>query len=60
MEYEACIGFVSFANFHALGLFMAKTHDLREFFSVCHAPGPLPLNANSDSEWGNESFLQQI
>jgi hypothetical protein len=32
------------ADFHVLGLFMAKKHDLSEInFSVCHAPGPLPL-----------------
>jgi hypothetical protein len=30
--------------FNVLGLFMAKKHDLSEQnFSVCHAPGPLPL-----------------
>jgi hypothetical protein len=33
------------ADFHVLGLFMAKKHDLSEIFSVCHAPGPSPLNA---------------
>jgi hypothetical protein len=32
------------ADFHVLGLFMAKKHDLSEKkISVCHAPGPLPL-----------------
>jgi hypothetical protein len=32
------------ADFHVLGLFMAKKHDLSEKkFSVCHAPLPLPL-----------------
>jgi hypothetical protein len=32
------------ANFHVLGLFMAKKHDLSDKkFSVCHAPLPLPL-----------------
>jgi hypothetical protein len=32
------------ADFHVLGLLMAKKHDLSEKkFSVCHAP--LPLNA---------------
>jgi hypothetical protein len=31
------------ADFHVLGLFMAKKHDLSEKkFSVCHAPVPLP------------------
>jgi hypothetical protein len=31
------------ADFHVLGLFMAKKHDLSDnFFSVCHAPLPLP------------------
>jgi hypothetical protein len=34
------------ADFHVLGRFMAKKHDLSEKkISVCHAPGPLPLNA---------------
>jgi hypothetical protein len=33
-----------FADFHVLGLFMAKKHDLGDkIFSVCHAPLPLPL-----------------
>jgi hypothetical protein len=52
MEYEGSFGFVSrkmiffIADFHVLGLFMARKHDLSEiFFSVCHAPLPLPLNA---------------
>jgi hypothetical protein len=52
MEYEGSIGFVSrkmkffIADFHVLGLSMAKKHDLSEKkFSVCHAPLPLPLNA---------------
>jgi hypothetical protein len=32
------------ADFHVLGLFMAKKHDLSDKkFSVCHAPLPLPL-----------------
>jgi hypothetical protein len=36
------------ADFHVLGLFMAKKHDLSEiFYSVCHAPGPLPLPLNA-------------
>jgi hypothetical protein len=50
MEYEGSIGFVSrkrkifIADFHVLGLFMAKKHDLsKKKFSVCYAPGPLPL-----------------
>jgi hypothetical protein len=50
MEYEGSIGFVSrkmkkfIADFHVLGLFMAKKHDLSDkFFSVCPAPLPLPL-----------------
>jgi hypothetical protein len=54
MDYAGSIGFVSrkmkkkIANFHVLGLFMAKKHDLSEqFFSVCHAPGPLPLPLNA-------------
>jgi hypothetical protein len=45
MEYEGSIGFVSrkmkffIADFHVLGLFMAKKHDLSEKkISVCHAP----------------------
>jgi hypothetical protein len=51
MEYEGSIGFVSLifdcrfciADFHVLGLFMVKKHELSEkIFSVCHAPGPLP------------------
>jgi hypothetical protein len=34
------------ADFHVLGLFMAKKHDMSEkIFSVCHAPLPLSLNA---------------
>jgi hypothetical protein len=44
MEYEGSIGFVSrkmkfiFADFHVLGLHMAKKHDLSDkIFSVCHA-----------------------
>jgi hypothetical protein len=47
MEYEGSFGFVSrkmkifIADFHVLGLFMAKKHDLSEkIFSVCHAPLP--------------------
>jgi hypothetical protein len=50
MEYEGSIGLLSrkiiffIAYFHVLGLFIAKKHDLGEKkFSVCHAPGPLPL-----------------
>jgi hypothetical protein len=45
MEYEGSIGFVMrkmkffFADFHVLGLFMAKKHDLSDKkISVCHAP----------------------
>jgi hypothetical protein len=45
MKYEGSIGLVSrkmkkiIADFHVLGLFMAKKHDLREKKnSVCHAP----------------------
>jgi hypothetical protein len=46
MEYEGSIGFVSrkmkkknIADFHVLGLFMAKKHDLGgKIFSVRHAP----------------------
>jgi hypothetical protein len=54
MEYEGSIGFLmrkmkkNIADFHGLGLFMAKKQDLSyNFFSVCHAPVllPLPLNA---------------
>jgi hypothetical protein len=52
MEFEGSIGFVSrkmkffIADFHVLGLYMAKKHDLSQNkISVCHAPGPLPLNA---------------
>jgi hypothetical protein len=44
MEYEGSIGFVPrkmkkiIADFHVLGLFMAKKHDLSEKkMSVCHA-----------------------
>jgi hypothetical protein len=43
MEYEESIGFVMrkmiffIADFHVLGLFMAKKHDLSDTnFSVCH------------------------
>jgi hypothetical protein len=49
MEYEESIGFVmrkiKIVDFHVLGLFrMAKKLDLSDnFFSVCHAPLPLPL-----------------
>jgi hypothetical protein len=51
MEYEGSFGFVStkmkkkiIADFHVLGLFMAKKHDLSEKkFSVRHAPLPLPF-----------------
>jgi hypothetical protein len=50
MEYEGSFGFVSrkmkffIADFHVLGLFMVKKHDLSEKkISVCHAPLPLPL-----------------
>jgi hypothetical protein len=50
MEYEGSIGFVMrkmkffIGEFHVLGLFMAKKHDLSENkFSVCHAPLPSPL-----------------
>jgi hypothetical protein len=50
MEYEGSIGFVmrkikkKIADFHVLGLFMAKKHDLSDKkISACHAP--LPLNA---------------
>jgi hypothetical protein len=52
MEYEGSIGFVMrkmknfIADFHVLGLFMAKKNNLSEKKnSVCHAPLPLPLNA---------------
>jgi hypothetical protein len=32
---------MEYADFHVLGLFMAKKHDLSEKnFSVCHAPLP--------------------
>jgi hypothetical protein len=38
MEYEGII-----ADFHVLGLFMTKKHDLCEKkISVCHAPLPPP------------------
>jgi hypothetical protein len=47
MEYEGSIGFVMrkmiffIADFHVLGLFMAKKHNLSDKkFSVCHAPLP--------------------
>jgi hypothetical protein len=42
MEYEGSIGFVMRnADFHVLGLFMAKKHDLSDKKnSVCHAPLP--------------------
>jgi hypothetical protein len=47
MEYEGCIGFVMkkmkffIADFHVVGLFNAKKHDLSDKkFSVCHAPLP--------------------
>jgi hypothetical protein len=50
MEHEESIGFVMrkmkffIADFHVLGLLMAKKHDLSDkHLSVCHAP--LPLNA---------------
>jgi hypothetical protein len=50
MEYEGSIGFVLrkmkkiIADFHVLGLFIAKKHDLSDtIFSVCHAPLPVPL-----------------
>jgi hypothetical protein len=52
MEYEGSIGFVMrkiknfITDFHVLGLFMAKKHDLsNKKISVCHAPLPLQLNA---------------
>jgi hypothetical protein len=54
MEYEGSIGFVMrkikkiIADFHVLGLFMAKKHDLSDKkISVCHAPLPLPLPLNA-------------
>jgi hypothetical protein len=47
MKYEGSIGLVSrkmkkiIADFHVLGLFMAKKHDLSDkTISVCHAPSP--------------------
>jgi hypothetical protein len=45
MEYEGIIDIVTWnffiADFHVLGLFIAKKHDLSEKKnSVCHAPGP--------------------
>jgi hypothetical protein len=50
MEYEESIGLVSrkmkffVADFHVLGLFMAKKHDLSDKKnSVYHAPLQLPL-----------------
>jgi hypothetical protein len=51
MEYEGSIGLVTrkmkkiIADFHVLGLFMTKKHDVSDKkFSVCHAPlPPLPL-----------------
>jgi hypothetical protein len=49
MEYEGSIGFVmrkmkkNYCWIHVLGLYMAKKQDLSDkFFSVCHAPLPLP------------------
>jgi hypothetical protein len=49
MQYEESIGFVMrkmkkiIADFHVLGLFMVKKHDLSDKnVSVCHAPLPLP------------------
>jgi hypothetical protein len=54
IEYEGSIGFVPrkmknfIADFHVLGLFMVKKLDFNEFFfSVCHAPGPLPSPLNA-------------
>jgi hypothetical protein len=51
MEYKGSIGFVSrkmnffIADFHVLGFFMAKKHDLSEKkISVCHAPLPPVLD----------------
>jgi hypothetical protein len=43
MEYEGSIGFVSkkmekIADFHVLGIFLAKKYDLSKNNSVCHAP----------------------
>jgi hypothetical protein len=44
MEYEGSIGLVSrkmkktIADFHVLGLFLAKKHDLSKKNSICHAP----------------------
>jgi hypothetical protein len=49
MEYEGRIGFVMrkiiffIADFHVLGHFMAKKHDLSDKKnSVCHAPLSMP------------------
>jgi hypothetical protein len=54
MEYEGSIGLVSrkmkifIADFHVLGLFIAKKHDLSEKnFSVCYAPLPLCIKFES-------------
>jgi hypothetical protein len=33
------------ADFHVLGLFIAKKHDLSEKKSVGYAPGPLPFTS---------------
>jgi hypothetical protein len=47
MEYEGSIGLVSrkikknLADFHVLGLFILKKHNVNEKKFVCHAPLPL-------------------
>jgi hypothetical protein len=59
------------ADFHVLGLFMAKKHDFSDKnFSVCHAP--LPLNAKfvphlqprpfylESWNFGSRSYLRQL
>jgi hypothetical protein len=70
MEYEGSIGFVMrkmkifIADFHVLGLFMAKKYDLSDKkISVCHAPLPyakfvlhLALSARKLKFWLPESF----
>jgi hypothetical protein len=72
MEYEGSIGFVSrkmkkiIADFHVLGLFMDKKHDLSKKKSVCHAPlldeicldaTEVALNARKLKFWLPESFV---
>jgi hypothetical protein len=72
MEYEGSIGLVSrkmkkiIADFHVLGLFMTKKHDLSEKkISVCRAPldeiclnaTEVALKARKLKFWRPESFV---